>query len=217
MHPVFPSDRPTLEALREDVIAWYERRLPQNPNIDIEIVNGVINNAQRDLLNRLGDLAVFLRREEDLSLEVTSPQRIAYLPRRIGRVLRIGPQTTSFDGCSIDFRVIGHDSDGRLKISLPWSGTTTFRILYEPVVYDMVGNEDKSIIPRDYKECLVAAAVLRMFRDDGNDKEWKRASESFAELFAVMRYSLQKHQRSRMAPLRVELSPRSTYENWRGY
>lgn len=214
----FATDRPTLGLLTEEATEWYERRI-HSPNINPIIMARAANRAQRDLLNRLGDLALFMRREEDITLAISSPQRVAILPRRVGRVLRLGYANSSFDDHNVDFRVIGHDSNGRLNIHLPWSTDSfNFRMLYEPVVTDMVGAEDKSVIPNDYRECLVANMVKRLFRNEANDKEYKIASQAFDELFAVMRYNLQRHQRSRIGPLRVMLQRRvERTHNWRGY
>lgn len=157
----------TLAQLREAVERTVNRSTATN--FSGTTVNAFLNDAQEQLLAELGDLAIFARRTEQMTLYSDSLYR-TYMPRHVDKVEHIWDG----NGNSRRWWLRDYADDGVLVIQLeqvPGDGGADYVVSYFKRYAPMLTDTDRTIIPRRLDEALVIGAALRVAEHD-SDQTW---------------------------------------------
>lgn len=160
------ASRRSLVDLRAAVKARYEGNTTTTDSTD-QTVNDAINNAVREITNRLGDGAWFLRRSDQFSFVADSTTTYTF-PARIKRIIQI--RDTTAPHTELRFNLVSYTQEGRPTITMPY-GTTTSQAVwvdYIELPRDMTQDNDVCVVPYEYTELVVLLAVKRLAERGGN-------------------------------------------------
>lgn len=174
----YPPDDPftgrTLAELRTDL--GYELTRGNfvsggtNLNLPDALMNYWIRKAHDNFRNKLGDRPLFLRKEETFTLTFDS-QHVADLPDKIDSIAKIYDASTRK---RYVFELLDYTVGRGLKIRIPHgpSGTSrNFIISYMMRTSELLDDDDRSWVPRQYDGCIVLMAT-RMAASRAGEKTW---------------------------------------------
>lgn len=200
--PAQPTlDRPTLSEVRNQCLLRWERRNTSN-NFDADIIDDFINDTQREIINRLGNSAAFMRTDETVTLTIDTNDDIT-LPYRVAKLVHL---MDSGSNEYIPYQWYSTADDGSLKIHLQKRGSGSFRLFYERRLTDMYVDGDLALIPRRYMEALVQGALMRMAQSDSDADDIQMATSMFERAYSSMALDLQK--KKQMARSVITVRPR---------
>lgn len=160
------ANRISLTDMRTRVKARYEGNTTQTDATNDQ-VDRAINDAVREITNRLGDTAWFLRRSDQFSLYSNSFTPYTF-PKRVRRVIMIrdgiNPRT------ELRFNMVGYTNEGCVSIIMPTGTTTTQSVWVDYIEHprDMEEDSDVCVIPYEYTELVVLLATKRLAERGGN-------------------------------------------------
>lgn len=155
----------SLSELRDDLKRLVDRSNSTNQKNDM--LNQFLRDAHEQLMIELGDLALFARVEEHLTLSSNADWSIS-LPRQVERVESVWslvlnqPET---------FRYRDMTPDGILSIQINghYSGVTkTYRVVYFRKPPELLDDTDQTFVPRRIDEALVVGAARRVAEHDSD-------------------------------------------------
>lgn len=125
------------------------------------------NDAQDDIINRLGDLAEFIRSRETISVTVDGNGYFT-MPNYVERPIRI----MSIDNKEVFWKEVGYTSEGSLLMAVADAQTGnaassgTYIMDYETRWERMDKDSDLCVVPRRFQEAIVLGVCLRMAQFD---------------------------------------------------
>lgn len=169
----------TLKQLRDSVLVLVDRT--SSSNFQAASLNQFINDAQEEVLIELGDLALFARTEETMTLSSVTNDR-TFLPSYVERVERIAWPT---DGSPVRWTYRDLDASGLPSIQIdpaPGSSGSDYLVTYYKRATELVSDTDRTIVPRWLDEAVVAGAARRVAEQDSDARFSAAMEKRFAEL-----------------------------------
>jgi hypothetical protein len=123
------------------------------------------NAAMFHVINRVGDMAWWLRRRHNIAL-TGGVVSASSLPRTVTRVMRV--ENSNAPGYPLHFNLIGSAEQGRLQILLKdcLSGTYVVEFLTQPK--DLTKDDELVPLPYNLIEWMVVEGAKRLARSSGN-------------------------------------------------
>jgi len=180
-------------------------------DFDTALAKQFANDTQDDIINRLGDLAIFARPRETLTLTIDG-NGYCTLPNYIERPIRI----TTTDNKLVSWKTVNYTTDGSMVVCIGESQTGyaapsgSYYVDYELKWTRMNKNEDTSIIPRRFQEALVMGVVYRMSGFDTSSKAYSLYKMEYEEKLLNIKRIMNNLRRSEHNRLR---SPRPVNSN----
>jgi hypothetical protein len=147
----------TLAQLRDAV------RLVIGPSTNIQnpLLNQLIQDAHEDFLRELGDMALFARRRELMTL-TTDAGYCVYFPHTVDRVDDIddglGPKLLPRGGFYTD--------EGRVALRFEHPVDGAYYVSYYRRQEPLIDDDDRTIVPRRLDESIVLGAAMRVHERD---------------------------------------------------
>lgn len=191
------TPRGTLSELRSDAVLYYERNTTSN---DFDTTNGslidkFINDAQRDIINEMGDMAWFLRRSETMSWSVGATDLVDF-PEHMHRIIRI--EDANKPSIQINFVLKSVVGGGKMRLQITGRGRSGTFIVHFIQKWDELTDDDAmTIIPRELQELLVLATVRRMARHGADAKLERSLMIEEARLMRQARRMMNLRERNR--------------------
>jgi len=159
-------DRLTLAQIVERARLRYEGS-SRETDFDLALSKQFANDAQDDIINRLGDLAEFIRTRETISVTIDGNGYFT-MPNYAERVLRLSTP----DGKNVSWKQIGYTTEGSLlmaagDIQTGYAASSGDYVMdYETRWERMDSDTDVCVIPRRFQEVLVLGVCYRMAQFD---------------------------------------------------
>lgn len=158
--PISLDSFPTLSDMRREVMQEYSGS--QNVSVSAEALDVVIRYALRQILNRAGATAWWVRTNEAISLTFGS-DNVATMPPYVERVIGM---VRDSDRAEAIWGYYDHDASGNVRIASPHRDALRTEFIMR--IEEPHEPEDKVPIPRQHTEALVLAAAARLAARDNN-------------------------------------------------
>ena len=138
-----------------------------NRNLTDSYLDTQLNLAQNEVMTNLGDLALFNKREETITLTSTDSGKTFELPTRVETLIDIlrSPSRTPVDWSMLN---MNQENTGiRIRMSQNIGGESVF-VLYKIGWQDMLSDTDRCAVPRQFDESVILSAVLRISERQGD-------------------------------------------------
>lgn len=155
------DNQPTYAELEQRVRSRYEGGI--STNISQQRILDALRDEVEYLINRCGDVAWFLIREEAITLTVTA-RGLMTLPAKMRRALEI----VTANGERIPFKFNRLTTAGATVIEIPSLTTGAHTIRYVMRHKQLVEPGDLCPIPREHAELVMAGAIKRLAVRDRN-------------------------------------------------
>lgn len=203
-------DQVTLAELRDRVKVRYER----TANVDLrdDDIDQHLNDEIEQVLNEVGDVAWFMRREDSVAIAPNDRREIT-CDAKMRRVLGIRDSET---GCNVWFRFLRYTTDGALLLQMENSLSRTVLIDYMLRHRQLSQENDVCPIPREHTELVVVGACLRMSEVDRQERLQRTFLARRQVLLGNLKRDMNRHSdqtRTRMDPR----PPRMLYRRYGGY
>lgn len=162
------DDQVTLAELRKRVRNLYDKG--QNSATGDERIDYALNDSIEQALNTIGDVAWFMRRQEDVDLEPDAVTGEVTMPVKMERVVGLRVAAT---GCPARFEFRRLTTDGALVLHLPGRLSQEYAVDYVIRHRSLTDEHQVCPIPRRHSEMIVVGAALRLAEVDRN-KEFHR-------------------------------------------
>lgn len=171
-------------------------------NFPSATIDQYINDAHEEFFAELGDHALFMRREETMTLTTDGTRRV-FMPANVDRIEAIVDSTNS---TPVAFWARDMTSDGRQTIELDmWNGSgvssaiVSYFARFEPLVADT----DRTPVPRRYDEAIVVAAAVRMAETYDNQGLVVILQARLARVLGLVKKSMSRLMRQTFARMHV--------------
>ena len=183
---VLPADKTTLGAMR----AQLEQKVTLGglSNNDAAVVNQMIVESCRAIINRLGDKALFMERLKQVQLTSTGTAYLLTAPRDVVRIMGIYDIA---NGYPLSFEPLTFDEKGRQMLRLDDSASATAVWLHYFGKF-LVPTSDSDLlpIPSTYDECILMGALMRFagMENRADILSWSTAlyEQAFSDLQQAM-------------------------------
>lgn len=184
---------PRLAAVRTMVLRRYERGISSNDSTDQQITT-FINDSKREIVNTLGDMAWFMRRVEQATLDSSYPNTIN-LPRTMRRLLRI--ESAAMPGRPLVWKGLSYTDQGRVQVTLAVAVPGPYMAHFIQRNTELTNDDDIVILPEEHLELLVVLTCKRLAECAGNSgiaSYWAAESD---RLWKYIKRDAQRHDRMR--------------------
>ena len=164
-NPTF--DSPTLKELRARVLNIAQRNTTATDVGITSVVNEAINDAYHAFINFIGDIAWWLVMQKTLTLtDATGPKTKTRMPSEVRRLLSVRSSTDPLQ--SYEWTMRGFSDNGRMLVTFyqTLDSNPVFEYVYQPS--DMVADDDRPVLPREYVEAVAVSAARRLLSNSGN-------------------------------------------------
>ena len=154
----------------------------------------IINEAQHELIERLGNMAMFMRRTETVDLVSEETGATGAIRFTLGREVKIVQNirsTTTFQ--ELDWAFHSLQDDGRLKIELSTqAGGPPYEMTYFVKTPELVDSTDIVSIPKEFIGCLIQLAIVKGAQYHSDAKLELSAIKEFERLYLIFASSMSK-------------------------
>ena len=185
-----------------------------NRNLTDAYLDTQLNLAQNEVMTSLGDLALFNKREETMTLTSTDSGKTFELPTRVETLIDIlrSPSRTPVDWSMLN---MNQENTGiRVRMSQNIGGESVF-VLYKIGWQDMLSDTDRCAVPRQFDESVILSAVLRISERQGDMAYFQTISAMRGAADMRMRAYLNKLKRMQHTVVQVREVRHPTVRNGR--
>lgn len=147
----------------------------------------IINEAQHELIERLGGLAMFMRKTESVDLvseETGATGAIRFTLGRHVKILQNIVSTTTY--AELDWSFHSLQDDGRLKIELATqAGGPPYEMTYFARTEELIDGTDLASIPMEFAGCLIQLAIMKGAQYHSDAKLELSAIKEYERLYKI--------------------------------
>jgi len=163
------GDRHSLSEIRANVLTRVDgSSVGTDRASDTAFMNELINSTVEEIIDEVGDVALFMQPVEEMTLTVDA-DRVATLPAYVDRVFTIVEIDKEF---STPWHFLGYTTDETVQVIFEKGYDATsgrHRVHYQMKYQRMDADDDLCIIPRRFTEAVVYGTILRIAEYDTND------------------------------------------------
>tara|TARA_R100000808_G_scaffold21160_1_gene45760 strand:+ start:8208 stop:9527 length:1320 start_codon:yes stop_codon:yes gene_type:complete len=185
-----------------------------NRNLTDAYLDTQLNLAQNEVMTDLGDLALFTKREETMTLTSTDSGKTFELPTRVETLIDIlrSPSRTPVDWSLLN---MNQENTGiRVRMSQNIGGESVF-VIYKIGWQDMLSDTDRCAVPRQFDESVILSAVLRIAERQGDMTYFQTVAAMKSAADGRMRSYLNKTKRMQHTAIQVREVRHPTVRNGR--
>jgi len=158
------ASRDTLATIRTRVRRRYERITASTDTLS-DSVDYYINESLREIYNRLGDNAWFLRIRDTITLSANYPKS-AELPLTMSRPIRF--EDSRYPGRRVKWRAVGRGNEGRFIVSFDQTMQSPMVVFYRIAPDDMTEDDDVCLVPHEHIELVTVLTCRGLAESSGN-------------------------------------------------
>ena len=155
----------TVGEVRSRVRTFYENNKSRTGATDDDTILTHLNGAMFHIVNKLGDLCYWLRRREQVNINVRVNQTYTF-EKKFQRIVRIEKENDPED--YLRFRQVGYVDGGKLQITLLDRGPINTYVHYIEIPKELAREDEVVPIPRVALEWLVTETARRIARSTQN-------------------------------------------------
>ena len=159
----------TVATAKERVRSFYENNKVRTGATNDDTVLLHLNGALDHILNKIGDLAYWLRQREEIEVTSSSTTNgVITMPKYVKRILRI--ESVSDPTYPLRFEMVGHADGGALQILMleRQTGTGTFTFQYIQATEPLTADNQIVPLPKLALEWFITEACRRVARSAGH-------------------------------------------------
>jgi len=197
------QDRHTLSEIRANVLTRVDGSSVGTDRAgDTDFMNEIINSTVEEILDDVGDVALFMQPVESLTL-TAGADRVATMPSYVNKVISIVDVDLNVE---TPWNFLGYTSDETVQIifdkGYEVTGRTT-RVHYQMKYARMDVDTDLCPIPRRFTEAVVYGAIMRISEYDTNDTLHKHSQLRYEKKVTQIKKAMNRMLRAGM-PLRAK-------------
>ena len=195
------QDRHTLSEIRANVLTRVDGSSVGTDRAgDMDFMNEIINSTVEEILDEVGDVALFMQPVEVLTL-TAGVDRITTMPAYVDKVISIVETDRDLKP---PWHFLGYTSDGVVQIifdrGYAITGRTT-RVHYQMKYQRMDVDTDLCVIPRRFTEAVVYGAIMRIAEYDTNDSLHRQTMERYQQKVTQIKRAMNRMLRGSRTPM----------------